>query len=113
MPLTAAGGVMAYDSVRPRPIFCAPSSSKSAPFSEWSGQAGVVLGDELLARELRARFVPLAPSQLVHELGERLGEPVGERLDHDRAVVVVLGIETAGDLVRSEDAHRERADLIS
>ena len=35
--------------------------------------------------------VPLAAGALVEPLGERLGEPVGKRLDDDRTVVVVLG----------------------
>ena len=30
-------------------------------------------------------------------LGERLGEPVGKRLRHDRPVVVVLALEPGGE----------------
>ena len=35
-----AAGVIAYDSVRPMPMFWAASSSNSAFFSLWSGLAG-------------------------------------------------------------------------
>ena len=48
---------------------------------------------QLLARELRARLVPLASGDLVQVLREGLRQAVGEGLDHDRAVVVVLGLE--------------------
>ncbi len=43
--------------------------------------------------------VPLAPRPLVQPLGERLREPVGERLDDDRAVVVVRGDVRGRELV--------------
>ena len=47
-------------------------------------------------------------------LGARLCETVGERLDHDRAVVVVLGFEPAGELVAAETGgDRERADVVT
>ena len=47
-------------------------------------------------------------------LGERLGEPVGERLDDDRAVVVVLGLEPACKLVGADaGGDRERAEVIA
>ena len=45
--------------------------------------------------ELLVGRVPLAPRARVQPLRERLGEPVGERLDHDRAVVVVLAPRSA------------------
>ena len=40
MPLTAEAGVTANVSVSANPCASAPSSWKSFPFSEWSGQAG-------------------------------------------------------------------------
>ena len=46
-----------------------------------------------------AALVPVAAHARVQELGERLGQAVGERLDHDRAVVVVLGLVAARELV--------------
>ena len=63
------------------------------PFSLWSGHAGIaergpdpaeVLVEEVLLGEVLVGRVPLAPCALVQPLGERLGEPVGERLDDDR-----------------------------
>ncbi len=42
----------------------------------------------------------------MHALGERLGEPVGERLEHDRAVVVVTGLVLA-DLVVEAEPRRD------
>ena len=49
---------------------------------------------------------PVEARPLVEVLGERLGEAVGERLGHDRAVVVVLGLEAGGELVRAVDRRR-------
>ena len=54
--------------------------------------------------ELLAGRVPLAACPLVQPLRERLGEPVGERLRHDRAVVVVLGLEPRRELVGAGSA---------
>ena len=53
--------------------------------------ARVLLGDQRVVVEVLVRGVaPELPAHpLVQPLGERLGEPVGERLQHDRAVVVV------------------------
>ena len=67
---------------------------------------------------------PLAPHARVQVFGERLGQTIGKRLHHDRAVVVVLllvplhqlvGAEAAGDRKRAEvigDARRSRRDEI-
>ena len=47
-------------------------------------------------------------------LREGLGEAVGERLDHDRVVVVVLRLERGGELVGAEPGgDRERAEVVS
>ena len=46
--------------------------------------------------------------------GERLGEPIGERLDEDRAVVVVLALEALRELVGADaGGDRERADVVA
>ena len=72
------------------------------------------LREQLLRRELRAGLVPRAARGLVEVLGERLGEAVGERLDHDRVVVVVLGREARGELVGADPGgDGERADVIA
>ena len=45
--------------------------------------------------------------------GEGLGQAVGERLEHDRAVVVVLGEELRLLLLAAEArGHREEADVV-
>ena len=50
---------------------------------------------------------------LVQPLGEGLGEAVGQRLDHDRGVVVVGVLEAVGDLVLADAGrHHEGADVI-
>src|SRR5690606_38466137 len=41
----------------------------------------------------------LAPNAIVKHLGERLGQPVGQSLDHDLIVVVVLALELGDDLL--------------
>ena len=47
-------------------------------------------------------------------LGERLGEAVRERLRHDRAVVVVLGLEAGGERVEAESGgDREGAHVVA
>src|SRR5581483_5805578 len=51
--------------------------------------AAVALGDERARVEALVRRIPLAPRAFVEPLGERLREPIGERLDDDRLVVVV------------------------
>ena len=53
--------------------------------------------------ELLVGRVPLAARAEVQPLGEGLGEPIGERLDDDRAVVVVLALELGCKLVCTVD----------
>ena len=61
--------------------------------------AAVALGDQLLAREALVRAVaPVAASARVKVFGERFGEAVGERLDHDRVIVVVVALERRDEL---------------
>jgi hypothetical protein len=50
----------------------------------------------------------------VQVLRECLGEAVGERLDHDRVIVVVLGGETRRELVGADPGgDRERPQVVS
>ena len=65
--------------------------------------AAVALGELILERELLVLAVaPLAPHARVQPLGERLGEPIGERLHQDRVVVVEFGFEARGERVGAD-----------
>ena len=56
---------------------------------------------------------PVLARLRVQVLGERLGQPIGERLDDDRGVVVVRGFELLDERVDAEaGGHRERADVV-
>src|SRR6476646_8804702 len=72
-----------------------------------------LLRSQLVGRELLVGLVPRAPHNLVEVLRERLGEAVGEGLDHDRAVIVVLRLVVSGELVGAVDRDRERADVVA
>ena len=67
---------------------------------------------QLLPGKLLAGRVPLVARLLVQPLRERLGEPVGERADHDRPVVVELGGEAVRELLRPVDRDGERAHVV-
>ena len=56
--------------------------------------------------------VPLAPHALMQELGERLGEPVGQRLHRDRRVVVVRRLVPGRQLVGAVDPDGERPHVV-
>ena len=77
--------------------------------------ATVRLADQLAGSERFVRRV--APQLAAHDgvglLGERFGDPVGERLDQDRRVVVVARLEPLGDrdLLRPGGDH-ERSDVV-
>ena len=60
----------------------------------------------------RVRLVPVAAGPQVRVLGERLGQPVGQRLHHDRLVVVVLRLVPPGELLGAVDGDREPAEVI-
>src|SRR5205807_5577736 len=57
--------------------------------------------------------VPVAPNPLMEVLGERLGEAIGQRLDHDCAVVVELALEACRELVGAVDGDRECPDMVA
>src|SRR5579872_6971961 len=80
--------------------------------AERGTDAAKALRDEVAGRERLVRRVPLAPCLRVQPLRERLGEPVGERLDDDRAVVVVLRCVPCGELVGALDRDRERTGVV-
>src|SRR6266511_4177707 len=61
--------------------------------AERRSDAAEAFRKQLFIRELRPRLVPLAAGDLVEVFGERLCQAIRERLDDDRAVVVVLGLE--------------------
>src|SRR5690349_15141960 len=69
---------------------------------ERRADAAEALLDQLFLRSRGARLVPLAPRDLVQVLGERLCEAVGERLRHDRAVVVVVRLEARAELLEAD-----------
>src|SRR5579885_2681151 len=71
------------------------------------------LRDQVLAGEALLRRVPLPPGARLQPLREGLREPVGERLDDDRPVVVVLGGEARGQLVGALDRDRERPGVVA
>ena len=66
------------------------------------------------ARQLLVLAVaPVLARLRVQVLGERLGQPVGQRLHHDRVVVVVLLLEASRQLVGAEAGrHREHAEVV-
>ena len=58
--------------------------------------AAILFGDQVFLGEVLGRAIsPVAAGALVQELGERLGQPIGERLDHDGVVIVVLCLEAS------------------
>ena len=77
--------------------------------------AAILLRDQLLARELLVRRIApeLAPHALVHALGEGFRQAVGQRLEHDAAVVVGL-VDVARQRLGLADAGRdgEGADVV-
>ena len=62
---------------------------------------------------LGAGLVPGPAGLQVHELGARLGEPVGQRGHDDRAVVVLLALVLADQVLRAVDGDGERAEVVA
>ncbi|CAM2147891.1 NAD-specific glutamate dehydrogenase [Paraburkholderia tropica] len=77
--------------------------------------ARVLLGDQrVVVERLARRIAPqVAAHACVHRLGERFRETVGERLEHDRAVVVVILLELRFLHVHANArGDREHADVV-
>ncbi|MPL88384.1 hypothetical protein SDC9_34404 [bioreactor metagenome] len=77
--------------------------------------AAIGLGDQLGGGiALVGRIGPeLAPHPRVQQLGQRLGDAVGQRLDHDRAVIVIRALVARGDfLLLGARRHHEAADMV-
>ena len=56
---------------------------------------------------------PVAPRDLVQPLGKCLGQAVGKDLGHDRAIVVVVGLAAADQLVGAQAAgHGKTAHVV-
>jgi hypothetical protein len=69
---------------------------------------------QILDGRIGVGLEPVAARLEVDVLGERLGQPVGERLDHDRVVVVVLGGVLGGELLCPDaGGDRERPEVVS
>ena len=85
---------------------------RAGGIAERGPDAAEPLGVQLLDRLVGVWFVPVAPGLEVDVLGERLGEPVGQSLDHDRLVVVATVLVPAGKLVRTVDGHGESAEVV-
>ena len=123
MPLTEAAGSMARFSESVMPDLPGAEQVEQAALrqvvgagrvAEGRADAAVGLGDQVLVGEVLVGLVaPLAPHAGVEHLGERLGQPVGERLDHDRRVVVVVALVGARELLDADArGHREGAHVV-
>ena len=82
--------------------------------SEGRTDAAVSFGDQILAREpLVAAVSPIASRAGVERLRRRFCQPVGQRLHHDRVVVVVIALERRDEIVGAEaGGHRKGADNV-
>ena len=66
-----------------------------------------------LRQPLAVAVAPVLPRLRVQVLGERLGQPIGQRLDHDRVVVVVVALRSGAPARRRRArGDRERADVV-
>ena len=71
------------------------------------------LGVQLLDGRVGVRLVPGRAGLEVEVFGERLGQPVGQRLDHDGPVVVAGLLVAPGELLGAVDGHREPAQVVA
>ena len=63
---------------------------------------------------LVARIAPeLLADSLMHGLGKSFGKPVGQRLDHNRGIIVIGTCETLGNCYfLNARGHHEAADIV-
>ena len=82
--------------------------------AERRADAAIRLGDARRRATARSSMPHSRARLRVQVRGERLGQPVGERLDHDRAVVVVLALEAAAPASSAPmpGRHGERAEVV-
>ena len=67
----------------------------------------------VVAQVFRRAVAPVAAGLLVQPFGKGLGQPVGQGLDHDRIVVVVLGLEAGGQFVGADArGDGKRAEVV-
>src|SRR5438309_550415 len=97
---------------RPIPLFSVVRMRKNANASSAPARGQDSPGSGPQRRYLLRLVTPVAARLLVQVLRERLRQPVGEGFDHDRPVVVVLGLVPSGQLVGAVDRDRERPEVI-
>ena len=86
---------------------------RAGGIAEGRTDAGVALAVQFLGRA-RPIDAPLKPRALVQVRGKRLGEPIGQRLDDDAAVVVLLALEPLGKRIGAQPRrHRKRTQPVA
>ena len=112
---------MAQLSVRTTPVCAAPQQFKQDLFfrmvrlrriARSRPDSAVVLVNQLLGVQFSRLIAPRDAGPVVQQLGTGLGETVGQRLDHDRAVGVVRRVQLGGEVVRTMDADDKAAEVI-
>src|SRR5438874_13277430 len=76
--------------------------------------AAIFLANEILIREMLVLSVaPFVTSALVEVFGEGFGDPVCQRFDHDRIVIVMILLELLAKLLHAETrAHGKAPNVI-
>ena len=76
--------------------------------------AGIALADQLgIGEMLGAGIAPDALADMaVQALGEGLGEAVGQRLQQDVRIIVIVGLEAGEVRLDAVDGDREAADPV-
>jgi len=95
-----AGLAVRVQKLEERPLLAMVRTGRIA--ERRSDAAIALLQDVVEIEVLAASVAPLVAHPLVQHLSVGLGEPVGQHARHDRAVVVVLGLETLDDVFESE-----------